>query len=153
SVDGKLVHELQTDFVSVEPDRVQGNFLLSVGHHSKWATRGNTTSFEPQPPFAYDVWEIPGRDKVRVFEIERMVPVVLGPGAKYLIRVLESNSFEVYEPFVLKKAVVKIATTSRPEKFEFSPDGGRLAVSLSDTSIAVWDTAPWRKQIDESIAK
>src|SRR5262249_13123859 len=33
------------------------------------------------------------------------------------------------------------------------PDGNQLAVSLADTSIAVWDTAPWRKRIDESITK
>ncbi|AMV29611.1 ECF RNA polymerase sigma factor SigE [Gemmata sp. SH-PL17] len=151
--DGKLAHELRTDFASTDPDRVQGNFLLTVGYDSKWVSRANSSRYTPQSPYAYDLWELTGRDKVRVFELDRLNPVVLGPEARFVLRLLDDNTFEVYEPFVLKKAVATISTAARPVRFEFSPDGNRVAVSLSDTSVVVWDTAPWQKQLAERLAR
>jgi hypothetical protein len=148
-----LVHELKTDLPCVELDRIQGDFLLGTGYDSKWLTRGNTHRYTPQPPYAYDLWDLPSREKVRVFELGKQVPVVLGPGGQYVIRVLDANTFEIHEPFVLKKAVAKVATPSRPERFEFSPDGSLLAAALSDTTIVTWETTPWRRQVGEQLAR
>src|SRR5262249_8777606 len=120
--DGMLVQQISTDFVSVEPERLHGHFLLSLGHERRRTQRRNTVRFHARPPFVYELWEIPSRDKVRVFSLERQATIVLGPGGKYLIRVLDAHSFEVYEPFVLKTAVAKVATPFRAETFEFSPD-------------------------------
>jgi len=151
--DGKLTHEWTTGFAGLDADRVQGNFLLTTGYESKWIARGHTLSFAPQAPFAYDVWEIPTGQGVRVFEADRQVTAVLGPGGQYVLRVRDDGAVEVHEPFVLKKAVVTVTAPARPEQFEFAPDGGRVAVSLADTSVAVWDTAPWRAAIDAAVAK
>ena len=151
--DGKLVHELMTDFACVELDRIQGNFLLGIGYDGKWIARGNSRHYAPQPPYAYDLWDLPSREKVRVFKLTKQDPVALGPGGQYVVRVLDANTFEVHEPFVLKKAVAKVATPGRPERFEFSPNGDRVAAALSDTTVAVWDTMPWRKQVGEQLAR
>lgn len=151
--DGKLVHELITDFAWVEPDRIQGNFLLGVGYASKWIQRRNSHIYTPQPPYAYNLWELPSRQKVRVFTRERKDTAALGSGGQYVLRVLDANTFEIHEPFVLKKAVATVATPCRAERFEFSPDGSRVAVALAETTILVWDTAPWRKQIAEQLAR
>ena len=70
-----------------------------------------------------------------------------------MIAVLEDGSFEVFEPFVLKKAVAEIATPSRAKQFEFSPDGKRLAVSMRNTTTAIWDTTGWQHAIEEQIAR
>ena len=101
---------------------------------------------------AYDLWVLPLREKLRLFELSKSTPMILGPAGQYLIRVLDDNSFEIHEPFVLKKAVAKISTPSRARQFEFSPDGGRVAVSFADTTVMIFDTAPWRQQIEEQIA-
>jgi len=151
--DGRLAHEWTTGFAGLDADRVQGSFLLTTGYESKWITRGRTLSFVAQPPFAYDVWEIPTGQGVRVFELDRQATAVLGPGGQYVLRVRDDGAVEVHEPFVLKKAVATVSAAARPEQFEFAPDGGRVAVSLADTSVAVWDTAPWRTAIDAAIAK
>lgn len=150
--DGKLVHELITDFAWVEPDRIQGNFLLGIGYASKWIQRRNTHTYTPQPPYAYDLWELPSRQKIRVFEQGSKDRAALGTGGQYVLRVRNDNTFEIHEPFALKKAVATVATPCRAEHFEFSPDGSRVAVALADTTILVWDTAPWRKQIAEQLA-
>ncbi|QJW97436.1 sigma-70 family RNA polymerase sigma factor [Frigoriglobus tundricola] len=151
--DGKLVHELRTDFASLDLDRAQGNFLLATGYDSKWvALSKNSSRYAPQPPYAYDLWDLTSREKIRVFEQGWLTAVALAPGGQYVLRVLDDNAFEVYEPFALKKAVARIATPSRVEHFEFSPDGGRLAVSFADTSLAVWDTTPWQRQVTERLA-
>ncbi len=151
--DGKLTHELRTEFGSVDPDRIQGNLLLGVGYDSTWIARANTIRYTPQPPFAYDLWDLPGRDKVRVFTLDQLSKVVLGPGGQYVVRVLDDHTLEIHEPFALKKAVAKVATPCRAERLEFSPDGRRVAVSLSDASVVVWDATPWRKQVDERLAQ
>jgi RNA polymerase sigma factor (sigma-70 family) len=151
--DGKTAHELKTDFPCAELDRVQGNFLLSIGYESKWIKRRNTHTYTPQPPYAYDLWELPSRKKIRVFELKKRDRAAIGPGGLFVVRVLDANTFEIYEPFVLKKAVAKVATPSRAERFEFSPSGGLTSVALADTTIVVWDTAPWRKQIDELLTR
>ena len=96
---------------------------------------------------------MPSRQGVRVFESDKQATAVLGPHGRYVLRVRDDGSMEVHEPFVLKKAVVTVAAPARPEKFEFSPDGGRVAVSLADTSVAIWDTAPWTAAIDAQVAK
>jgi hypothetical protein len=101
----------------------------------------------------YDLWVLPLREKIRLFELPKSSPIVLGPGGQYFIRVLDDNSFEIHEPFVLKKAVAKIRTPSSARQFEFSPDGGRVAVSLADTTVMIFDTAAWRQQIEEQVAK
>jgi RNA polymerase sigma factor (sigma-70 family) len=149
--DGRLAHELQTDHASVDPDRVEGNFLLTVGYDSKWITRGHSMRYTPQAPFAHDLWELPSREKVRLFEEEKQAQAVLGPEGWYVLRVRGDAGFEVYEPFVLKKAVATVATPCRPEQFEFSPDGTRLAASLSDASVVVWDATPWRNLVGERV--
>lgn len=151
--DGKLAHEWTTGFAGIDVDRVQGNFLLTTDYESKWITRGPTLTFAPQPPFAYDVWEIPTGQGVRVFETDRQVTAVLGPSGQYVLRVRDDGAVEVHEPFVLKKAVTTVSAGSRPQQFEFAPDGGRVAVSLADTSVAVWDTAAWQAAIDAEVAK
>jgi RNA polymerase sigma factor (sigma-70 family) len=151
--DGNLAHEWTTGFAGLDADRVQGSFLLTTGYESKWIARGHTLSFVAQPPFAYDVWEIPTGQGVRVFELDRQATTVLGPRAQYVLRVRDDGTVEVREPFVLKKAVTTLSAPSRPAEFEFAPDGGRVAVSLADTSVAVWDTAPWRTAIDTAVAK
>ena len=46
------------DASSLDVDRVQGNFLLAAAYASQWVTRGNTTSYTPQPPIGYAVWEL-----------------------------------------------------------------------------------------------
>ncbi|HEY8505189.1 MAG TPA: WD40 repeat domain-containing protein, partial [Gemmataceae bacterium] len=150
---GRLVHERTTDFPGLQTDRVQGKFLLTAGYESKCVTRGNSMRYTPQPPVAYDLWELPGRDKVRVFETGALTTVALGPGGRYILRVLDDTTVEVHEPFVLKRAVAKVATPCRPELFEFSPGGDRLAVSLSDASVVIWDTTPWEKQLDAMLVQ
>ena len=145
--DGKLVHELATEFGGVDPDRVQGNFLLCAGYDSKWVTRGNTMRYTPQAPIAYDLWELLARQKVRVLELDSQATTVLGPGGEYVLRVVDDSTVEVLEPFVVKKTVARLRTPHRAERFEFSPDGGRVAVSLSDASLEIWDTSSWRKLI------
>jgi RNA polymerase sigma factor (sigma-70 family) len=149
--DGKLVHELRTDFASVDPDRIRGNFLLTRGYNSEWITRGNSSRYSAHAPYGYDLWDLSTREKVRLFDQDRPVSVALGPGGKYVLRVLDDTAFEVYEPFVLKKAVARVGTAGRAERFEFSPDGGRVAVSLSDASVAVLDAAPWQKRSAEQL--
>jgi RNA polymerase sigma factor (sigma-70 family) len=149
--DGRLAHELQTDRASVEVDRVEGNFLLTLGYDSKWITRGLTTTYTPLPPFAHDLWELPSREKVRLFETREQAPVALGPGGRYVVRVVGDAGFEVYEPFVLKKAVATVATPCRVVGFEFSPDGSRVAAALVDASVVVWDATPWRDRIGERL--
>ncbi|HKB00565.1 MAG TPA: sigma-70 family RNA polymerase sigma factor [Gemmataceae bacterium] len=151
--DGTLAHEWTTGFAGIDTDRVQGSFLLTYGYEMKWIARGRTLSFTPQPPFAYDVWEIPTGDGVRVFELDRQATAVLGPGGQYVLRVRDDGAVDVHEPFVLKRAVVTASAPARPEQFEFAPDGGRVAVSLADTSVAVWDTAPWKTAVDAAVAK
>jgi RNA polymerase sigma factor (sigma-70 family) len=151
--DGKLMHEWTTGFGGLEVDRVQGNFLLTTGYDSKWVTRGNTMRYTPQRPIAYDLWELPSRQAVRLFEQDKQTTTVVGPSGRYVLRVADDRTVEVIEPFVLKAAVATIAVSARPVHFEFSPDGGRLAVSLSDTSVVIWDTAPWRAEIGRRIAK
>jgi hypothetical protein len=151
--DGRLAHEWTTGFAGLDADRVQGGFLLTTGYESKWITRGRTLTFTPQPPFAYDVWEIPTGQGVRVFELDRQATAGLGPRGQYVLRVRDDGAVEVHEPFVLKKAVATVTAPARPEQFEFAPDGGRVAVSLADTSVAVWDTAPWQTAIDAAVAR
>jgi WD40 repeat protein len=150
--DGKLLHELRTDHTTADLDRVQGNLLLASGYDNQWVTSGFRQFYKPQPPFAYDLWDIPNRAKLRLFEVEKYAEVALGPNGRYVLRVVDDATFEVYEPFVLKKVVAKVATTSRPETFEFSPDGRRVAVSFADASIAFWDAVAWRKQVEELVA-
>ncbi|HEV3436747.1 MAG TPA: hypothetical protein VG122_05270, partial [Gemmata sp.] len=152
--DGKLAHELQTEYTTLEADRVQGNFLLTLCCDSSWVgpDPGHST-YQPHAPFIFDLWELPSRGKVRVFEVDKQTPAILGPGGRYVIRVNDNNTFEIHEPFVLKKTVMKGTAPSRPEHFEFSPDGRRVAVSLADTSVVIWDTIPWRKQTDDLVAK
>jgi hypothetical protein len=151
--DGKLIHELPTAFAGIDTDRIQGNFLLSVGYASNWVTRGNSMRYTPQPPIAYDVWELPARDKVRAFDLDAKRTVALGPGGRYMLRVREDNAVEVFEPFALKAVVTTVPAPARPDGFEFSPDGGRVAVSLTDASVVVWDTGPWDKAIGERLAR
>ena len=153
--DGKLVHELTTDFSCGDLDRhrIQGNFLLSIGYDSKWIKRRNTHTYAPQPPFAYDLWELPSREKVRVFELGRQAPSALGPGGLFVVRVLDTNTFAIHEPFVLRKAVTKVVTPTRAERCEFSPNGSLVAVALADTTIVVWDTTVWRKQVGERLVR
>jgi WD40 repeat protein len=151
--DGRKVHELATEFTSLEVDRVQGNFLLTEGHESKWVTRGNTMRFNPVPPIVYDVWEVRARDRVRILELDAKATVILGPGGRYLLRVVDDLTVEVIEPFVLKKSAARIATPDRVQHVEFSPDGGRAAVALADASVVVWDTMPWQARIAEQVAR
>jgi hypothetical protein len=66
---------------------------------------------------------------------------------------VDNHSFEIYEPLVLKKAVAKVNTPYRVERFEFSQDGSKLAASLSDASILIWDTIPWQKEISEQLTR
>ena len=136
----------------LEPDRLQGSFLLTTGYDGKWITRRQTMSYRPQTPIACELWELPAHDRVRAFELDKQVPAVLGPAARYVLRVRDDGAVEVYEPFVLKKVVATVAMPARPEKFEFAPDGNRVAVSLADASVAIWDTAPWRAEIDAQLA-
>ncbi len=151
--DGKLVHELATEFQYINPDRIQGNFLLTEGYDRKRVQRGASNFAADPTGLAYDLWILPLREKLRLFELPKAMPMVLGPAGQYVIRVLDDNSFEIHEPFVLKKAVAKISTPSRARQFEFSPDGGRVAVSLADTTVMIFDTAAWRQQIEEQIAR
>jgi RNA polymerase sigma factor (sigma-70 family) len=151
--DGKLVHELAADFSHINPDRVQGNFLLTEGFDRKRVQRGSSNFAADPTVLAYDLWVLPLREKLRLLELPRSTPIVLGPAGRYVIRVLDDNSFEVHEPFVLKKAVAKVSTPSRARQFEFSPDGGRVAVSFADTTVMIFDTAAWRQQIEEQIAR
>jgi RNA polymerase sigma factor (sigma-70 family) len=151
--DGRLVHELQAEHVSVDVDRVEGNFLLAVEYDSKWITRERTLTYAPQPPIAHDLWELPSRTKVRLFDAEKQAPVALGPGGRYVLRVVGDAAFEVYEPFVLKKVVATVTAPCRPERFEFSPDGSRVAAALADASVVVWDTTPWRDLIGEQMRR
>jgi hypothetical protein len=150
--DGKLAHEWTTGFGMLEPDRLQGSFLLTAGYEGKWVTRGHTMSYRPQTPVAYELWELPSHDRVRVFDSDKQVPAVLGPAGRYVLRVRDDGAVEVVEPFVLKKAITTVAMPARPEKFEFSLDGSRVAVSLADSSVAIWDTAPWRAETDVHLA-
>jgi hypothetical protein len=151
--DGKLAHEWATGYSGLDMDRVQGNFLLTAGYDSQFITRGLSTRFVPKAPFAYDVWELPSRQGVRVFERDQQATIALGPGGQYVLCVRDDGAIEVHEPFVLKKAVATMTAPARPAVFEFSPDGARVAVSLADTSVTVWDTAPWRVKINEQLAK
>jgi RNA polymerase sigma factor (sigma-70 family) len=152
-VDGTRVHELTTGYVNLEVDRLQGNFLLTEGADSKWVTRRNTMRWTPQPPIGYDLWELPARDGVRVFDLDAQATVALGPGGRYVLRVADDHAVEIVEPFVLKKAVARIATADQARHFEFSPDGSRVAVSLADASVVIWDTAPWRARIAEALGR
>jgi WD40 repeat protein len=153
TADGRPARELRGGFIFLEPDRVEGNFLLASGHDGAWVRRWNITRITPHPPFAYDLWELPSRDKIRVLELGKQDTVVLGPGARYVLHATGGNAFEVHEPFVLRKAVAAVATPSRPERFEFSPAGGRLAASLADTTVAVWDAGAWRAAVDRAVAR
>jgi WD40 repeat protein len=150
--EGRLLHELQTEYPCVELDRIQGNLLLTEGYDSTWVTRANSSRYNPQPPYMHDLWELPSRTKVRLFETNRRFPTVLGPAGQYVLRVTGENTVEVYEPLVLKAVVATVTPPCLPAGFEFSPDGGRVAVTLSDASVVVWDAAPWRKRIGERIA-
>jgi hypothetical protein len=141
-----------TEFTGLETDRIEGPFLLACGYNSKWIKRGNTHFYRPRAPFAYDLWELPSRQKVRVFEQSEKATVVLGPAAQYVIRVVDDHTCEVFEPFVLRKAIVRVTTPSRARYFEFSPDGRKVAASLDDTTLAIWNTIPWRNQLDERLA-
>jgi RNA polymerase sigma factor (sigma-70 family) len=150
--DGRLAHELQTEYPCVDLDRIQGNFLLTEGYDSTWFTRANSSRYIPQPPFIHDLWELPTRTKVRVAETNSRVPTILGPGGQFVVRVTGETTFEIHEPFVLKQAVTTVATPARPVGFEFSADGSRVAVTLTDASVIVRDTTPWRKLIGERLA-
>jgi RNA polymerase sigma factor (sigma-70 family) len=151
--DGKLAHEWTTGFGGLDVDRVQGNFLLTTGFNSKWVTTGHTMRYTPQSPIAYDLWELPSRQAVRLFVQDTQATAVLGPAGRYVLSVKDDRTVEVVEPFVLKSAVATVAVPAKPVQFEFSPDGGRVAVSLADTSVVILDTAPWRAEIDKRIAK
>jgi RNA polymerase sigma factor (sigma-70 family) len=151
--DGKLMHEWTTGFGGLEADRVQGNFLLTTGYDSKWVTRGNTMTYVPQRPVAYDLWELPSRHAIRLFEQDKQTTTILGPAGRYVLRVRDDGTVEVHEPFVLKSAVATVAVSARPVYFEFSPDGARLALSLADTSVMILDAAPWLAEIDKRLAK
>ncbi|HMF14138.1 MAG TPA: hypothetical protein VKE94_17605, partial [Gemmataceae bacterium] len=151
--DGKLVHELRSDLAWVSVDRIEANFLLTEGYNGKWVSRGNTSRYTPYTPFDYDLWELPSREKVPVFEQEQEASAALGPAGQFILRIVSDTTFEIYEPFVLRRAVAKISTPSRPVQFEFSPDGSRLATSLADASIIVWDAKPWQARVREQIAK
>jgi WD40 repeat protein len=151
--DGRLSHEMQAEHTGMDLDRIQGNFLLAVAYNSKWVVHRRTHTFTPQPPFAHELWELPSRAKVRLFETGAQAPVALGPGGRYVLRVRGDAAFEVYEPFVLKQVVATVATASRPERFEFSPDGSRVAAALADASVVVWDATAWQKRIGERLAK
>jgi RNA polymerase sigma factor (sigma-70 family) len=149
--DGKLIHELITGFAFNHLCGIQGNFLLSESYNTDWVR--HTRRYAVEPPIAYDYWELPSREKIRLSEQEKFSMVALGPKGEYVVRIRDNHSFEIYEPLVLKKAVVKVNTPSGVNQWEFSPDGSRLAGSLSDTTILIWDTAPWRKEISEQITK
>lgn len=152
--DGKLIHQIQTDFSTIEPDRVQGNMFLTMGYESNWVNlSANRSTYKPHAPFVFDLWELPSRGKVRLFEMDNWTEVVLGPGGRYVVRVIDDNTFEIHEPYVLKTSVMKSATSSRPRQFEFSPDGRKVAVSFTDTSVLIMDTSGWRKQTEELLAK
>jgi RNA polymerase sigma factor (sigma-70 family) len=150
--DGKLVHEWTTPFSTIDVERLQGNFLLSFGYQGKWVTHGRTITWRPATKVAYDLWEVPSHEAVRIFELDAEAPIVPSPHGRFVMRVKDDRTVEIFEPFVLKKAIATVTPPARPEKFEFSPDGKRLAVSLADTSVLVWDTAPWLARIDEQLA-
>src|SRR5262249_43810118 len=100
-----------------------------------------------------ELWELPSRRKARIFELSEQATVALGPAAQYVVRVVDDHACEVFEPFVLRKAVVRVTTPSRARHFEFSPDGRLVAASLADTTLAILDTTPWQKQLNEHLAK
>lgn len=149
--DGKLVREFFSDLAALQLDRVQGHSLLTIAYDRKEVRIGNTIDFTGKPPYVCDLWEIPTGQRARLFEEDRNVDAVLGPGAKYLLRQLGKQGFEVSEPHVLKKTVLTVPTTSPPVWFEFSDDGTRVAVTLADATIAIWDTTPWVKRIDDEL--
>lgn len=151
--DGKLVRQLISEFRVLDADRIQAGLLLTAGHDGGWMMNQRPIIFVPPPFYAHELWELSTGQKARLFETPKKAAPVLAPGAKYLIRVVDDRTFELYEPFVLKKAVRTITTSSRPERFEFSPDGTRLAAAMVDTTIAIWDTTPWQKQIDDELRK
>ena len=93
--DGKLAHQLDTGFSGVDADRIQGNFLLATGYDNQFVTRGPHMSHVPKPPFAYDVWELPSRQAVRLFESNERATVALGPSGQYVLRVREDGAVEV----------------------------------------------------------
>ena len=150
---GKLVHELESDSIQVAADRISDDMLLVLGNNGQWVQNANTTRFVREHPFYCDLWDILAEEKVRVDELPQTTEVALGPQGRYVVTVLGDGSFEIFEPFVLKKAVAEIATPSRAKQFEFSQDGKRLAVSMRDTNIAIWDTTDWQKTIEEQIAR
>jgi RNA polymerase sigma factor (sigma-70 family) len=150
--DGTIVHQWTTGFNMIDVDRIQGNFLLAAGYDSKWMTRDRTLTYTQQAPVVHELWELPSRDRVRLFETEKPATAALGPDGRFVLRVRDDGNVDVYEPFVLKKAIETLKPSARPMKFEFSADGRRVAASLADTSVVLWETAPWLRQIDEQIA-
>jgi RNA polymerase sigma factor (sigma-70 family) len=154
AADGRLLHELPTAFPSADPDRVQNHLLLSLGYESKWVKLGaNSMRYEPQAPFAYDLWDVPTRGRVRVLELDARGKVVLGPGGEYLLRTQGDRTVAVHEPFVLKGAVTTVPVPGQPVSIEFSPDGERVAMSFPDASVVVWETQPWRLAINAALAR
>jgi RNA polymerase sigma factor (sigma-70 family) len=154
AADGRLLQELPTAFPSADPDRVQNHLLLSLGYDSKWVKLGaNSMQYQPQAPFAYDLWDVPTRGRVRLFDLDARVPVVLGPDGEYLLKTEGDRTVTVHEPFVLKGAVTTFPVPGQPVRIEFAPDGGRVAMSFADASVVVWDTQPWRAAIHAALAK
>jgi RNA polymerase sigma factor (sigma-70 family) len=77
--DGKMVHELPTEFSHCNPDRIEGNFLLTESYNTTWIKRGSSQFLEPVIPIAYEYWELPSREKICLFEQEKKSPTALGP--------------------------------------------------------------------------
>ena len=153
TADGVLAADLASPFAWVDPVGVRGPLLLTESYDYKTFRRGSHGWTKPAPPFAFDLWELPTRAPVRLFELPARGAVGFAPGGGYVLRVADDRTAEVYEPFALKAVVASFATPARVHGFEFAPDGGRVAGSLADCTIAVWDTAAWQAEIDAQLAK
>jgi hypothetical protein len=153
--DGNVIREVDSDFFTLTPDRVQGDLLLTAGNNGGTvrAAKGGWSTILPIPGYSHELWELASGERMKLFETTKRIDVVLGPGGKFLIRVRDDGNIEIVQPYLRKKPVLAVATPSQARRFEFSADGDRVAVSLADTTIAVFDTRPWVKQIEDELRK
>ena len=108
--------------------------------------------FAPQK-FYWHLWEVAtGKEIARWPKPQEDTPALLEPRGRYAVQATGPAGFAVWEPYVSKRAIAEVAVPAPVESFSFSPDGRRLAAVLKDTTIVIWDTAPWDAAIARVLA-
>jgi hypothetical protein len=150
--EGTLKHEFSVEFTDVELDRIAGRFLFSTGYNHEYVTVGKRDEYRAKAPFAYDLWELPTGEKLRILSLEKYQTVAFSPRGDVVFRLVD-GAVELYEPLVLKKSLLTIREKQKIEKIDFSNDGKSVGFGLSDGTIAIHPLEPWLKQAESELRK